>query len=462
MRSAARRSPPARPRSASTTPTRVRCGKCQPLATIWVPMMSSTSRSPMARAASAAAAGPGMVSRGHDQAPRLRPENRRLLLDALHAGPDRREAVGRAAFRALGGRRLGVAAVVALQPPLRPVLHQPGGAVRAAHPVAAVAAERQRRVAAAVQEQHRLLAARERLADRLDQHRAEEAPALRRPGAQVDRLDRRQPGPAVALRQAQRGVAPALHVVERLQARRRGNQHAGGAGQPRPHHRHVAGVVDHAVLLLEGGLVLLVHHHEAEVGEGQEQRGAGADHDRRLAFRHRAPGVAPRARADLGMPQRRFHPEARAEPVQPLRRQRDLRQHHQRLPPLPQALGHRVEIHLGLAGTGDAGEQGHPERPRRHLAPQIAGRPGLGFGQGRPGMVRIGAGEAGGARQERPGGAGRYRPSRATRRARPRRPPPAAHRRRPRPAPWRRAPASAPASGAAGCCRPAARASSPA
>ena len=62
VRSAARRSPPARPRSASTTPTRVRCGKCQPLATICVPMMRSTSRSWMARAASAAAAGPGMVS----------------------------------------------------------------------------------------------------------------------------------------------------------------------------------------------------------------------------------------------------------------------------------------------------------------------------------------------------------------------------------------------------------------
>ena len=62
VRSAARRSPPARPRSASTTPTRVRCGKCQPLATICVPMMRSTSRFAIRCAASAAACGPGMVS----------------------------------------------------------------------------------------------------------------------------------------------------------------------------------------------------------------------------------------------------------------------------------------------------------------------------------------------------------------------------------------------------------------
>ena len=36
-------------------------------------------------------------------------------------------------------------------------------------------------------------------------------------------------------------------------------------------------MVDHAVLLLEGGLVLLIDHDQAEIGEGQEQRAAGAD-----------------------------------------------------------------------------------------------------------------------------------------------------------------------------------------
>ena len=50
--------------------------------------------------------------------------------------------------------------MVALQPPGEPVLDQPGGAARTLHAVAAGAAQGQRRIAAAVQEQH-LLAGRQ-------------------------------------------------------------------------------------------------------------------------------------------------------------------------------------------------------------------------------------------------------------------------------------------------------------
>ncbi len=52
--------------------------------------------------------------------------------------------------------------------------------------------------------------------------------------------------------------------------------------QARTHHRHVAGVINHALLLLEGALVLLVHHQQPEIGEGQKQRRTGADHHRGL------------------------------------------------------------------------------------------------------------------------------------------------------------------------------------
>ena len=46
------------------------------------------------------------------------------------------------------------------------------------------------------------------------------------------------------------------------------------------HHRHVAGVILDAFLLLEARLVRLVDDDQAEVGIGQEQRRAGADRDR--------------------------------------------------------------------------------------------------------------------------------------------------------------------------------------
>ena len=99
VRSAARRSPPARPRSASTTPTSVRCGKCQPLATIWVPMIRSTSRAAMARGG----LGGGVRARhgvaGHHQPARIGKQRGRFLGDALHARADR----GQAALGGAGG-----------------------------------------------------------------------------------------------------------------------------------------------------------------------------------------------------------------------------------------------------------------------------------------------------------------------------------------------------------------------
>ena len=120
-------------------------------------------------------------------------------------------------------------------------------------------------------------------------------------------------------RQVQPGVAPGLGIGQALQAGRGADQHAGGLGKPRPHHGHVAGVVDHALLLLEGGLVFLVHHHQAKVGVGQEQRRARPDQHLHLTLRHGAPGVPPGLAGQLAVPQRRRHAEARAEPVQPLR-----------------------------------------------------------------------------------------------------------------------------------------------
>ena len=115
VRSAARRSPPARPRSASTTPTNVRCGKCQPLATIWVPMIRSTSRAAIAREASAAACGPGIVSLAITR--RRASGNSDAASSVMRStpGPTGGQAVGGTAGGAFLRDRHGVAAMVALQ-----------------------------------------------------------------------------------------------------------------------------------------------------------------------------------------------------------------------------------------------------------------------------------------------------------------------------------------------------------
>ena len=195
VRSAARRSPPARPRSASTTPTSVRCGK--------VPALGDDLRADdevdLARRDRARRLGRGVragqrVAR-HHQPPRLGEHCRRLLGDALHPRADRRQAVGRAAGRAVGG--IGSAWPQWWHCSCRRARCSTSQAVQFGHCIRwpQGAAQRQRRVAPAVEEQHRLLAARERLLHRLDQRRREEPAALRRRLAQVDRRDLGQRAP---------------------------------------------------------------------------------------------------------------------------------------------------------------------------------------------------------------------------------------------------------------------------
>ena len=285
----------------------------------------------------------------------------RLLLQPLDARTDRDEAALRLALRALLGRRHRVAAMVADEPPLEAVIDQPGVAVRAGHAVTAGVAQRQRRKAAAIEEQQRLLAALERDLHRFGEPRRDETPARRSFAAKIDGLDRRQMLAAEPLRQMQVDVAAAPGVHHGLDRRRRGGEHDRNFGLARAHHRHVAGVIAHAVLLLVGRVVLLIDHDQAKVGIGQEQRRARADHHRHFARRDRGPGARALSRRDLGMPFGRTHAEALGEAIEKLRGQRDLRHQDQHLLVAPDRFGHRLEIDLGLARAGDAVDQRHRE-----------------------------------------------------------------------------------------------------
>ncbi len=107
--------------------------------------------------------------------------------------------------------------------------------------------------------------------------------------------------------------------------------------------------------------MLLVHHDQAEFGEGQEQGGSGADNHARLPVGHRAPGGAPGARGEVGVPERRRHAEAALEAAEELRGEGDFGQQNEGLAALLQTGGHGFEIGLGLAGAGDPVEQGYGE-----------------------------------------------------------------------------------------------------
>ena len=255
--------------------------------------------------------------------------------------------------------RRGEAAMMANQLAAEAVIDQPGVAVRAGEAKAAGAAQRQRRKTAAIEKQQRLLAPLQRGRNRAGKRRRYET-ARRRPlMAQIDRLDRRHGLAAEALGQLQPLIAAAPRIDLGFERRRRRGEHHRNARDMAAHHRHVAGVVAHAVLLLVGRIVLLIDHDQPEIGIGQEQRRARADHDRNFAAGDRPPSARAPARGELGMPFRRAGAEARGEAVEEGRGERDLRHQNEALPAAADGVGDRLEIHFRLARAGDAVDQRH-------------------------------------------------------------------------------------------------------
>jgi hypothetical protein len=103
----------------------------------------------------------------------------RLLGQALDARAAGDEVVGDAAGFAGERRRLDIAAVMADELATEAMLDQPGRALRAFDALAAGAAQRDRRIAAAIEEQQRLLAGRQGLLDRLQHRRRQPAARAR-------------------------------------------------------------------------------------------------------------------------------------------------------------------------------------------------------------------------------------------------------------------------------------------
>ena len=107
--------------------------------------------------------------RSDDRGSRVGEQRADLVGDPLDAGAAGDQAVLLVAFGAGAGRRHHVAAMVAGEAGDEPVLDHPGGAVRALEAVAAMAAQGERRIAAAVEEQQALLAALEIVLELADQ-----------------------------------------------------------------------------------------------------------------------------------------------------------------------------------------------------------------------------------------------------------------------------------------------------
>ena len=138
------------------------------------------------------------VARQHHGA-RLRKQRGDLFLQPLDARADGDQRLLGLTLRTGMRPRHREAAVMTDQPLAKAVIDQPRIADVAGKAVTAGAAQRQRRIAAPIEEQQRLLAPLDRLQDRFLEPRRDELAALRPLDAQVDRLDLRHVLPAEAL-----------------------------------------------------------------------------------------------------------------------------------------------------------------------------------------------------------------------------------------------------------------------
>ena len=159
--------------------------------------------------------------------------------------------------------------------------------------MAACAAQGQRRIAAAVEEQHGLFAAGEGCRQGLAQSRRQPLPRLRAFAAHVNGRNMGHDGAAVAVGKMDSIITPLLHVDGGFQGRRGRGQHHRARRLAPPHHGHVAGVIDNAFFLFIGGFMFLVDDDEAEIGKGQEQSGPRPHYHMRAVVNHRPPGRPP-------------------------------------------------------------------------------------------------------------------------------------------------------------------------
>ena len=197
------------------------------------------------------------------------------------------------------------------------------------------------------------------------------------------------------------GVGPGF------QGRGGGPQHNGHIALPSPEYGHVPGGIAHPILLFEGGVVLLIHHNQAQIRQGGENRQSGAQHNAGAAVEGRLPMPGAGRFPQFAMEGHQAHfgktpPKAGFQ----LGGEINFRHQHQGLPPFRQGPGHQAQINLGLARTGDAVEEKRMEAGtgaqhgfhRLGLARGKVRRQGpggdLGTGPHGPGLGGMGAAQA--------------------------------------------------------------------
>ena len=267
------------------------------------------------------------------------------------------------------------------EPLEKPVFDHAGVAMLTPDLLSARPAQRDRRIAAPVEEQQRLLTARDPALHGGGEAGRDPAPRLHPFTAHVDGMHCGQGRRAEPRVQIDAVVFAGIRIGPAFQRRRGRGQHHPSARDGGAQHRHIPRIVKRAILLLVRGVVFLIHHDQPKVAKRQEQRGARADHQLRLSPADHLPRPAAFGHRDARVPFHGLRAEPLLDPHEELLGQRNLGQQHQRLPSGGEAGGHRFEVNLGLARPGDAAKQGRGVAPLRIARSEARGGLGLTVGQ---------------------------------------------------------------------------------
>ena len=231
-------------------------------------------------------------------------------------------------------------------------------AIRAHFHMAALRTLKRGGIAAAIEEDDRLLVAIDARLDGFDQTRCNEDGRIALfGGANIEDMRHRHLALLDALEQFDQAVLTLLRVVVRFERGRGRAEHDGDALEMAAHHGDIARVVMGRFLLLVGMLVLLVHHDDAQIVERREHRRARADDDPGAAGADVLPLVVALAGGEMAVEYGDADfpaDEPGAEMLDGLRGERDFRHEHEGAFAEGQHLGDGLEIDLRLAAAGDA------------------------------------------------------------------------------------------------------------
>ncbi len=221
--------------------------------------------------------------------------------------------------------------------------------------MSAGAADRRTRTAATVDEEQALLAPAQPLVERLNEP-ARENPtiAARELRAQIHDVHRGKRLARRALAQFEQRDAAGLRRCVAFERRRRAaeQQQAFLAPHALACHRH--GVVARNGLLLVRLVVRLVHDEQRHVPQRREYCAARADDDVDLAARAGLPGVEALAVRQRGVQHCDAPPKGGLEASRDLRRQRYLRNEHDRAPAVRDDAFDRLDVDVRLPAAGHA------------------------------------------------------------------------------------------------------------